>query len=236
MMLRDHFHPPLSTQHDWRSFHYAWATTLAFDLNKQLPDGWYAAPSVEFGIEVDVGAWQLSSEAAANGSSRVVETREWELPQPTLTVDFPMTTDVVEVLVYETSEGRVLAGGIELVSPANKDRQEHRDAFVSKCESKLRDGVALVVVDLVTSRYANLHHALLARIGYEVATTPNERLYAASYRPTARDEHTVLDIWIEPLTIGGELPKMPLHLKDGPRLQVDLATTYEQTRTSLLIP
>ena len=147
-----------------------------------------------------------------------------------------MTTDVVEVLIYETSAGRVLAGGIELVSPANKDRQEHRDAFVSKCESKLRDGVALVVVDLVTSRYANLHNALLARIGYESAVSPNERLYAASYRPTARDEHTVLDIWKEPLSIGCSLPKLPLHLMDGPRLQVDLESTYEQTRTSLLIP
>ena len=235
-MLRDHFHPPLSSQHDWRSFHYAWATTLAFDLNKQLPDGWYAAPSVEFGIEVDVGAWELSSQSAVNSGNRVVETREWEMPQPTLTIDFPMTTDVVEVLIYETSAGRVLAGGIELVSPANKDRQEHRDAFVSKCESKLRDGVALVVVDLVTSRYANLHNVLLARIGYESAVSPNERLYAASYRPTARDEHTVLDIWKEPLSIGCSLPKLPLHLMDGPRLQVDLESTYEQTRTSLLIP
>ena len=239
-MLRDHCHPPLSDQHDWRSFHFAWATTLAFDLNRQLPQGWYAAPSVEFGIEIDVGAWEdrkasLAAEQSAAVGEWSMESREWSLPAPTLTLDFPLVTDSVEVQVFDQTDGRLLVGGIELVSPANKDRQESRDAFVTKCEAKLREGIGMVVIDVVTPRYANLHQLLLHRIGYEAGTT-SQRLFAASYHPTARDEHTVLDIFHQPLTVGQPLPLMPLHLKNGPCLQVDLPGTYEQTRTSLRIP
>ena len=239
-MLRDHFHPPISDQHDWRSFHFAWATTLAFDLNRQLPQGWYAAPSVEFGIEIDVGAWEdrkasLAAEQSAAVGEWSMESREWSLPAPTLTLDFPLVTDSVEVQVFDQTDGRLLVGGIELVSPANKDRQESRDAFVTKCEAKLREGIGMAVIDVVTPRYANLHHLLLQRIGYETGTTP-QRLFASSYHPTARDEHTVLDIFHQPLAVGQPLPLMPLHLKNGPCLQVDLPGTYEQTRTSLRIP
>lgn len=239
-MLRDHFHPPLADQHDWRSFHFAWATFLATDLNRQLPLGWYAAPSVEFGIEIDVGTWQDRSAARATDEPEApqewtTETRQWEVPVPTLTLDFPLLTDSIEVQVFDTSEGRLLVGGIELVSPANKDRQENCDAFVTKCVAKLREGVGMVVVDVVTPRYANLHHLLLQRIGHENGSTP-QRLFAASYHPTLRDEHTVLDVFHEPLTIGSPLPLMPLHLKNGPCLQVDLPGTYEQTRMSLRIP
>ena len=239
-MLRDHFHSPLADQHDWRSFHFAWATSLAFDLNRQLPQGWYAAPSVEFEIEIDVGTWQdrvsarLAEDSAAS-PEWPTETRQWDMPAPTLTLDFPLLTDSIEVQVFETSEGRLLVGGIELVSPANKDRQENRDAFITKCEAKLREGVGMVVIDVVTSRYANLHQLLLQRIGHENGSFP-QRLFAASYHPAARDEHTVLDVFHEPLAIGSPLPLMPLHLKNGPCLQVDLPGTYEQTRTSLRIP
>jgi hypothetical protein len=238
-MLRDHFHSPLADQHDWRSFHFAWATFLATDLNRQLPIGWYAAPSVEFGIEIDVGAWQdrassLASEHPLEPSEWTSESRQWEVPAPTLTLDFPLVTDSIEVHVFDQTEGRLLVGGIELVSPANKDRQESREAFVTKCEAKLREGVGMVVVDVVTPRYANLHQLLLQRIGYENGGI-SQRLFAASYHPTMRDEQTVLDIFHQLLAIGQPLPQMPLHLKNGPCLQVDLPGTYEQTRTSLRI-
>lgn len=237
-MLRDHFHPPISTQHDWRSFHFAWATTLAFDLNRQLPKGWYAAPSVEFGIEIDVGTWTTGTlgvtEPDQSPSEFPAEARTWDVPAPTMTIDFPVLTDSIEVNVYETTEARVLVGGIELVSPANKDRPDSRDAFLTKCSAKLQEGVGLVVVDVVTSRYANLHHLLLQHFGCDSGTN-GRRLYTASYHPAERDEHTVLDIVHRPLSIGEPLPQLPLFLKNGPCLQVDLPATYELTRTNLHI-
>jgi hypothetical protein len=51
---------------------------------------------------------------------------------------------------FNTEAGPVLVGAIELVSPANKDRSTHRDAFVSKCETYLRQGIGLVIIDVVT--------------------------------------------------------------------------------------
>jgi hypothetical protein len=42
MTLRDHFLPPLSTKRHWHSFHNAWSTYLAENLNQLLPAGYFA--------------------------------------------------------------------------------------------------------------------------------------------------------------------------------------------------
>ena len=48
MALRDHFHAPLSIRRHWHSFHNAWATAIAIDLNTHLPEGYFAEPNVQF--------------------------------------------------------------------------------------------------------------------------------------------------------------------------------------------
>lgn len=45
MPLLDHFHPPLSERRKWHSFHHAWATVIAFDLNRRLPPAYFADPN-----------------------------------------------------------------------------------------------------------------------------------------------------------------------------------------------
>ncbi len=59
-------------------------------------------------------------------------------------VEFGVEIDVVEVRVYNASGGRTRVGAIELISPANKDRPEARDAFVAKCESLLAAGPVIL--------------------------------------------------------------------------------------------
>ena len=59
MPLLDHFHPPLSERRQWRSFYHSWATVIAFDLNRQLPKGYFADPNVKYGREIDVAALTL---------------------------------------------------------------------------------------------------------------------------------------------------------------------------------
>jgi len=54
---------------------------------------------------------------------------------------------------------------IELVSPGNKDRPEKRNAFVSKCAALLQKGVAVCIVDVVTTRQFNLYAELLQFLG-----------------------------------------------------------------------
>ena len=62
MALLDHFHPPLEGRRHWHSFHNAWATSIAAGLNQHLPQGYFAEPNVQFGIEIDVATFDEPSE------------------------------------------------------------------------------------------------------------------------------------------------------------------------------
>ena len=231
MPLRDHFRPPLSIHRHWHAFHHAWATCLCFDLNHQLPEGYFAEPNVQFGIEIDVATFDDTGGkclAPPKGSA-------WTPPEPLLTVPLTLATDLVEVLIYNTEAGPILAGAIELVSPANKDRPESRDAFATKCATYVQGGVGLAMVDIVTHRKANLHADFLARLGQRAPHMDSE-LYAAAYRPIERDEQTKLDIWQEPLEIGKTLPTMPLWLRGGHCFQINLEETYERTCQEIRVP
>lgn len=161
MGLLDHFRPPLSTRRHWHSFHNAWSTYLSETLNEVLPDGYFAEPSAQFGIEIDVATF---GEKGSAPLVRQSETSQWSPQAPTVTLPFQPTTDVVEVQVFSTEAGPTLVGAIELISPANKDRPSSRDAFVSKCQTYLQQGIGLIVVDVVTTLNANLHHELIDRL------------------------------------------------------------------------
>jgi hypothetical protein len=218
--LLDHFHPPLSERCQWHSFHHSWAAVIAFDLNRQLPTGYFADPNVKFGIEIDVAAFE---DEHASGGPPV-----WTPPAPTMTMPMTLITDVVEIEVYNSQAGPVLIGAIELVSPANKDRPATRDAFASKFASYLQQAIGLIVVDMVTERTADLHAELLHRLN-DSAAPPTSDLWAASYRPWQEGEQTNLEIWHYPLALGAPLPTLPFWLKGGPCIKLDLDATYMRT-------
>lgn len=222
MALRDHFRPPLSVWRHWHGFHNGWASSIAADLNRHLPEGYFAEPNVQFGIEVDVAAFEGPSQGAPRGPA-------WGPPAPALTIPFPLVTDNVEIAVYDAQAGPVLAGAIELVSPANKDRPAHRLAFASKCQTYLQQGVGVVVVDVVTSRGGNLHDDLLALLPESAAEPLGADLYAVAYRPVDREGRPSLDIWRELLAIGAPLPTLPLWLPGELCMPVELGPTYERT-------
>jgi hypothetical protein len=147
-----------------------------------------------------------------------------------------LVTDTVEVLIFNSEGGPTLAGAVELVSPANKDRPAHRDAFLSKCIAYFQQAVGLVVVDVVTERTANLHAELLARVAPASAAQSSAELYTAAYRMVERNEQQSLDVWYETLTIGRPLPTMPLWLRGGLCLAVELEATYERTCSEQRVP
>lgn len=227
--LQDHFRPPLSLRRHWHAFHNAWATYLASDLNTLLPEGYFAEPNVQFGIEIDVAAFEES------GGSVPIATGTWTPPAPTQTIPFAVVTDVVEVLLYDSREGPTLAGAIELVSPANKDRPAHREAFVSKCETYLQAGAGLLIVDVVTDRHGSLHDALVVRLAPASQHGASDQ-YAASYRPIEHEGQSSLDIWHQPLVLQEPLPTMPLWLRGGICLPVNLPATYDRTCREQRLP
>ena len=232
MALHDHFRPPLSVQRHWHSFHNGWAYNIAAALNEKLPPRYFAEPNVQFGVEIDVAAFE--DNAGATGATTAVASAidavaVWAPPSPTLSLPFPFSPDAVEVLVYSTEGGPVLAGAIELVSPSNKDRSSSREAFVSKCETYLHRGVGLAIIDVVTDRVANLHRALLERVASATTSQVTAGLYATAYRPVERDGHPHLDVWEESLALGGPLPTLPLWLRGLLCLPVELGASYHRT-------
>lgn len=235
MPLRDHFRPPLSLRRHWHAFHNAWATFLASDLNRRLPEGYFAEANVQFGIEIDVATFEKSAGGENPDLPGGSSTAGWTAPAPTLTVPFPVGTDTVEVAVYGNEGGPSLAGAVELVSPANKDRPEHREAFLSKCSAYLQQGIGLIIVDVVTQRKGNLPSELLRRFaGCEPSWDAD--LYTAAYHPVERSGQTSLDIWQEALAVGRRLPTMPLWLRGAPYVPVDLEATYERTCSEYRLP
>lgn len=244
MPLLDHFQPPLYPRHRWHGFHNAWATYLAAALNQCLPAGYFATPNVQYAIEIDTAILRegtvvydtAATLAAENGTNGAVAPSNWLPPHPSQTIDFEPINDYIEVLVYYEVGGPTLVGAIELVSPANKDRPAQRSAFTAKCEAYLRGGVGLLVIDVVSNRKANLHTALMQRLGANEQTIAEETLYAVAYHTLERNNQPQLDFWYAGLTIGQLLPTMPLWLQDGPCLPVELETVYARTCQELRIP
>ena len=234
-MLRDHFHPPLKGIRHWESFHSMWISKLTESLNAFLPDDYYAEANVRFGIEIDVAAYKGAPDRSGESVHEAAVASVWTVPSPTMTVPLPVLQDEIELLIYRQFGGPQLRGAIELVSPANKDRPKHREAFASKCATLLHRGIGVMIVDIVTEHRASLHKVLLARIGASDMVGGTSHLYSASYHPVERDGQTSLDVWYEALSIGEPLVTMPLFLKDGPHVPVDLEATYENTRTALRI-
>jgi hypothetical protein len=238
MPLLDHFHPPLQGRRHWEGFHGWWAAAIAGSLNDHLlPPEYFAEFQVTVGtrIEVDVATFTEDGGAGAprpNGASTAVLTRAWAPPAPAAVMPaiFP---DDFAVKVFSSVAGPTLVAAIELVSPGNKDREETRRAFAVKCAAYLQQGIGVMVVDIVTSRHANLHDDLMALLGHTdgfmfPSPTP---LYATAYRPAHREDRNEIDLWREALGIGQPFPTLPLAVRGLGCLPIDLEGTYTEART-----
>ena len=140
--------------------------------------------------------------------------------------------DEIEVQILSES-GPTLVAAIELVSPGNKDRPETRRAFAAKCASLLQAGIGLVVVDVVTNYMANMHDELIDLLRQaETFRFPGDAsLYTAAYRPQRKKAgEDQIALWFFPQAVGQALPTVPLALRGGPTLPLDLELTYTEMR------
>src|SRR5205085_871471 len=133
---------------------------------------------------------------AADGNGGVA-TATW-VAEPAVRVETELPEyDEYEVRVYDARRGRHLVAAIEIVSPGNKDRPEKRNAFLGKCAALLQKGVAVSIVDVVTTRQFNLYAELMTFIGHPDPTMRVEppHLYAASCRLLRREPRALLESW-----------------------------------------
>jgi hypothetical protein len=218
---------------------------IAIGLNRRLPPRFTAAPNVHLGssIEVDVGTFEADevdfSRAGQGNDGGGVATAVWAPPRPTLTVASHLPDpDEYEVRVYDTKHGRRLVAAVEIVSPSNEDRPEHRRLFVAKCAALLHEGVCVAIVDLVTTSTFNLYSDLMEFLGQTDPTLGDipPALYAVASRRRPNGQAWLLETWTHTLAIGQPLPTLPLWLAENYAVPLELEPSYEETCRGLRIP
>jgi len=226
MPLLDHFRPPLSQRRQFQSVHSAWINAMVSHLNEEvLPNRFVALPNVKIarGFEIDVAALDVENPSAAeSGGGAAV----WAPARPAIstTVDFA-GVDVFEVRVMDEEEGTLVAA-VELVSPANKDRPQQREAFAIKCTSYLQQGVSLVIVDVVTTRTNNMHRELLGLLHQDALYGTDFDLYAVAYRMIPGNGKQCLEAWPMKIVLGEALPTVPLWLDLDLSAPLELEKSY----------
>lgn len=233
MPLLDHFHAPMHASL-WASFRSAWAAAVMERLNAILPRRFLAVCHIHLGrhVESDIAEFDTGSihDVSGNGEGGAA-TATYAPPVAThvMPAVFP---DDLEVQIVDQRDGLNLAAVVELVSPSNKDRDEGRRAFADKCATYLQRGIGLVVVDVVTTRHANLHNRLIERLAHpdEMKMDDDAHLYTAAYRPARREDNNVIDVWLHPLALGAALPTMPLALRGAGCVPLELEHTYSRAR------
>jgi hypothetical protein len=240
MPLLDHFHPPLHGPRRWEGFHHAWATFIAQQLNQDvLPPDYFAESEISVGPELEIDVATLEH-MRPNGGSKSVATAVWAPSRPKISVQVDFARlDSYEIRVYQDLGGAELRAAIELISPANKDREGSRRTFAAKCAGYLKHGIGVVIVDVVTARTANLHEELFdvlevksRRASWQSATG----LYAVAYRAVTTRKAPRVEAWPESLTLGAELPTLPVWLAVDLCVPLRLEESYLATCRSLRIP
>jgi hypothetical protein len=202
-----------------------------------------AEPRVHSGsqVEIDVATFEKDESPSPVGASEGnggVAVAVWAPPRPSVAVETTLPAyDEYEVRIYDARRGRRLVAAIGIVSPANKDRPEHRNVFVAKCATLLQKGVAVSIIDLVTIRHFNLYAELLTFIGHTDPTLGAEPppLYAASCRWVRKGKQMLLEAWSHVLAPGQPLPTLPLWLTEDLAIPLHLEQSYEQACSDLWI-
>ncbi len=238
MPLQNHFDPKLPRWRQWEPLHGMWPATIAQRLRRFLPANYVAVPQVHAGsaIEVDVAAFEKSSPRrpqAPNGSLPA-----WQPEAPSLALETELLDlDDYAVHVYDASEFERLVATVELISPANKDRPDHRESFVAKCAALIQQGVSVAMVDVVTTRRGSLYAELLRLLRREDSALGEEPLYAAELRRVGQhDRPPRLEIWARKLELGATLPTLPLWLTEDLAVPLELEASYLDACDVLQMP
>jgi hypothetical protein len=231
--------------HDWalvdagifHDFRTTWIGAIRTALNEGvLPKGYYALAEQHCGGPItDVLTLHVSPESTdvlptlppMSGGTAVAEAPP--RVRRKLTVE-PAALARRRSLAIRHVSGHRLIALLEIVSPANKDREVHVRAFVDKAESALLAGVHLLVIDLFRPGPhdpGGVHAAILRRLedsDREYEPLPNEPFTLTSFAAGPR-----VDVYSEHLAIGAPLPEMPLFLRSDRYVKTPLETTYQAT-------
>ena len=122
--------------------------------------------------------------------------------------------------------GDRLVAIVEIVSPGNKSSKVAFRRFVDNVVDLLSQDIHLLILDLMapTRRDPNgVHGAIWEALTDEEYKAPVEKpLTLAAY-----EAEVSVRAFVEKVAVGDTLPEMPLFLKAGGHVPVDLDSTYE---------
>jgi Protein of unknown function (DUF4058) len=226
--------------HDWtrvdagifHHFHHGWIDEIARILNRDLlPRDYYAlAEQIAGNISPDVLtlsrpiSGSLASETSPSKGGIAVAS---EPPK----AQFHARTEVdlyahkAKAVVIRHRSGHQIIAMIEIVSPGNKSSQTEAAAFINKARQAILAGIHLLIVDLFppTPRDPEGIHRAIWGEGREgdFALPPDKRLTCVSYVG-----YPCVEVFLEPVAVGDELPKMALFLSTEMYVPVPLDATY----------
>lgn len=229
--------------HDWtrvsagtfHDFHTGWLTHIKEALNKGvLPDEFYAQAEQRAGQILpdvltlhtgdDQNGWSPGDDAAIDAVAVA------EAP-PRVSLTMRMSDEDVyhlkqKTLIIRHATNHRIVALLEIVSPSNKDREQHVETFVEKAASSIRQGLHFVLLDLLPPGpfdSQGMHGRGWSEISGDPYKSPqNHPLTLASYDA---DEFPIA--YVEPTAVGQPLIPMPLFLESGWYVNLPLQETYE---------
>jgi hypothetical protein len=223
--------------HDWtrvdagiyHSFHNLWIAGLNNALNGgMLPTDYYALVEQHAGRTVaDVLTLHASrpngEPPPSRGGIAVAEAPPKVRRELTATEAY---RQLRRTLAIRHVTGHRLIALLEIVSPANKDRPESVNTFVTKAIEALEMGIHILLLDIFPpGRHdrQGMHGALWSHFDQVPYDLPaDEPLTIASYSAGQPAK-----AYLEHLSMGGALPDMPLFLQSDRYVSVPLESTYQ---------
>jgi hypothetical protein len=220
----------------WPTVHNGLAVGIAEELNRVLPDGYYAKNQYRYELDILQAddPRDLQSREADVGISRP---RPWvvggasvaELPRREISeaVEVPASPAFRRafVEVHRAGPGGHLVAVLEILSPANKGSGRDRDAYVARQEEAIGAGVHLVEIDLLRAG-RRVYFSPEARDRAEALTPPPDYLALVS---VASSEGVLLRTILYPIALRAALPCIGVPLdEDDPAAPLDLQFVFRR--------
>jgi hypothetical protein len=228
--------------HDWtrvdagifHDLHLAWIAELRRVLNGGLlPQGYYALAEQHAGKTIpDVLTLHASppgqgARSAPSGNGGTAVAQAPPRVRRRHTVEFRGPAHPRTVAIRHVSGHRLVAL-LEIGSPANKDRPKTVEDFASKAVSALIAGIHVLLVDLFPPGRHDpygMHGVISQRLQrtdepYDLPS--DEPLTLAAY-----EVGNQIEVYLEHLAVGANLPEMPLFLESERYVHVPLEATYQ---------
>jgi hypothetical protein len=228
--------------HDWtlveagifHAFHVTWVPEIQGALNGGiLPKGFYALAEQHAGRAIGdlltlyqgVATSESSSPPSTTGGTAVAEAPPKVRYRHQ--IESSLRSRRRSIAVRHVSGHRLVAL-IEVVSPRNKDRVATVEEFSQKAVGALDSGINFMSVDLFPPGRSDpngMHGAILELLDAPDLfdeVSPEEPLTLASFVPGPP-----VEVFLERLRAGADLPAMPLFLSPGRYVDVPFESTYQ---------